>query len=415
MYLTEGMKHFGKEKLRGGYMKRINIGLLGSVINNGNMGCVALTYSLIHMLEKIGNDMGLNFTYYIFEGDSDEDKIRQLCEKLSIASDRVYSIKVTTLHRFRSMAHHPIVSMNAVRCLKSCDFIIDLTAGDSFSDIYGQWRFDGATHIKEIVCNLKKPMILGPQTYGPFEAAKNQYRAKKVIEKSCCVIARDQISADCVSEFTDKEVHVTTDLAFGLPFKKENMSSPGRIKVGVNISCLLVKNKKESTETNFTLKTDYNLFIQGIMDYLVKDGRYEVYVIPHVGRDAGEQFRDEFPMVNYLPQFSNPIDAKNSIAQMDIFLGARMHATIGAFSSGVATIPIAYSRKFSGLYENLDYPYVVDLSSLSTEDAVKRTISYIEKYKILKDEAQHGMVIAQKNLEQTRNILSECIKSIICC
>ena len=396
-------------------MKRTNIGLLGSVINNGNMGCVALTYSLILMLEKIGNDLGLNFIYYIFEGDSDEDKVRQLCEKLSIASDRIYSVKVTPLHRLCSMAHHPFASLNAVKCLKNCDFIIDLTAGDSFSDLYGQWRFDGATHIKEIVCYLKKPLILGPQTYGPFKAVKNKSRAKKIIEKSCCVIARDQFSADYVAGFSDKEVHVTTDLAFGLPFGKDNMISPERIKVGINISSLLVKNKKESTETNFTLKVDYDLFVQGIMDYLVGNEKYDIYVIPHVGRDAGEQFRDKFPMVNYLPEFSNPIDAKNCIAQMDVFVGARMHATIGAFSSGVATIPTAYSRKFSGLYENLDYPYVVDLSSLSTEDAVKRTISYIEEYKVLKDEAQHGMAVAQKNLERTQSILSKCIKSIIFC
>ena len=33
-----------------------------------------------------------------------------------------------------------------------------------------------------------------------------------------------------------------------------------------------------------------------------------------------------------------------------------MHATIGAISSGVATIPFSYSRKFEGLFGNLEYP-----------------------------------------------------------
>lgn len=412
MNLLECMRHFGKE-FDGGCMNNMNVGLLGAVVNNGNMGCVALTYSLIHMMEEIGRELGTKFTYYIFEGEEDKDKTNQLCNKLSIEVERVYSIKVTTLHRFRSMAHHPLISLKALESIKKCEFVIDLTSGDSFSDIYGQWRFDGATHIKEIVHCLKVPMILGPQTYGPFEKARNQKKAKKVIKNAYCVISRDHISADYVASFTDKKVHVTTDLAFGLPYENSKQKDLDRIKVGINISSLLVKNKEESTEVNFSLKADYDGFIQRILNYLVKDERYDVYVIPHVGNDAGEQFKEEFPMVNYLDEFSNPMDAKNCIAGMDIFIGARMHATIGAFSSGVATIPTAYSRKFSGLYENLNYPYVVDLSSLSTEDAVIKTISYVEAYTSLKDEAKYGRDIAQDNLKQTKAILLECIASII--
>lgn len=34
-------------------MNKINIGIMGGLVNNQNMGCVALTYSLISLLEKI--------------------------------------------------------------------------------------------------------------------------------------------------------------------------------------------------------------------------------------------------------------------------------------------------------------------------------------------------------------------------
>lgn len=394
-------------------MKTVNIGLLGAVINNGNMGCVALTYSLINVLEEISSELGLNFDYYVFEGDTDIDKIKQMCRKLSIRDNKVHSIKVTSLHRFYSMVHHPFLTGNALNNMRKCAFFIDLTSGDSFSDIYGQLRFDGATHIKEIVYRLKKPLILGPQTYGPFKSKKNQSRAKIVIDRSYCIIARDQMSADCVAQFSKKKVYVTTDLAFGLPFEKNIHKKSDKIKVGINISSLLVKRKEESTETNFSLKTDYDLFVQGILDYLTGNDIYDVYVIPHVERDAGEQFKNRFPTAQYLPAFSNPIDAKNCIAEMDVFISARMHATIAAFSSGVATIPTAYSRKFNGIYNSLDYPYLIDFSSLSTEEAVEQTINYVKQYKDLQARVRVGQKLVQEKLNCTKDILYECIKNII--
>ena len=52
------------------------------------------------------------------------------------------------------------------------------------------------------------------------------------------------------------------------------------------------------------------------------------------------------------------------MASLDLFMGARMHACIGAFSAGVPTLLLAYSRKFSGLFkETLGYDYVTDMNS----------------------------------------------------
>ena len=47
---------------------------------------------------------------------------------------------------------------------------------------------------------------------------------------------------------------------------------------------------------------------------------------------------------------------------MDFFMGARMHATIAAFSAGVPVVPMAYSRKFNGLFsDTLSYSHLIDL------------------------------------------------------
>lgn len=46
-----------------------------------------------------------------------------------------------------------------------------------------------------------------------------------------------------------------------------------------------------------------------------------------------------------------------------------MHATIGAVSCGVPTLPLAYSRKFKGVYNSIQYSYTLDLKS-NTQDEI---------------------------------------------
>ena len=46
-----------------------------------------------------------------------------------------------------------------------------------------------------------------------------------------------------------------------------------------------------------------------------------------------------------------------------------MHATIGAFSAGVPVVPMAYSRKFNGLFvDTLNYHFMADLKVQTNEE-----------------------------------------------
>lgn len=199
-----------------------------------------------------------------------------------------------------------------------------------------------------------------------------------------------------------------------IPFKFEDaIGSDGKIKVGLNASSLLVKNKTESTETKFKLKTNYDQYLRELLQLLTANKKYEIYIIPHVERDAGDELKKEFPNLHYLEPFDNPISAKSFISQMDIFIGARMHATIGAFSAGVATIPTAYSRKFKGLYESLGYKYVVDLAELNTHEAVELTVEYVKRYKELKLDVERCSINAEQRTALTYRILYEQLKEIL--
>ena len=105
---------------------------------------------------------------------------------------------------------------------------------------------------------------------------------------------------------------------------------------------------------------------------------------------------------------ANAIPAEN--ANMDFFIGSRMHATIGAVSSGVSTIPISYSRKFEGLFETLGYNVSVDGRKLNTDEAVNKIKSYLKDEQLLKTSIKMAQIeimkCKQSILEAFRNVLS---------
>lgn len=385
------------------------IGIMGSLVSNENMGCVALTYSLIKMLERISNKAGLDFSYIIFEYEKDEERYRLLSQNLGVEINKIkYApIGFFDMSNLKLVIKKMPTNLQTIFDIRKCDLVIDLTQGDSFTDIYGLNRFESLTNVKRLVQMFKVPLILGPQTYGPFLEQSVKAKAKIVIDRAVKVISRDQESEKYLSEFCDKPVIVATDLAFALPYSKDN-TAHDKIRVGINPSGLLVKSKTEHTDLKTGLTTDYDTYIQKLISTLALDGQYEIHLIPHVGNDAVKQYSG-MPGVIAHTEFKTPIEAKNCIASMDVFIGARMHATIGAFSAGVATIPTAYSRKFSGLFRNIGYNHVLDLTVLETDEALQKTLDMIDSYKELQQEVEQCMVVIQDKLEILRSCLSDTI------
>ncbi|WP_170285002.1 polysaccharide pyruvyl transferase family protein [Bifidobacterium avesanii] len=385
---------------------------MGGLISNPNLGCVALTYSLLSDLEKVSKKMGQEFSYTIFEFEHDPKLYTRLRSYLHLPDNRLRFVRngFLWMKDWKYVVKMVSVNHRMSNAIRSCDVVIDLTQGDSFTDIYGERRFYELTLIKEKVEKMSVPLILGPQTYGPFKDTKVRELAGKVIDRAQCVISRDEKSRDYLSTFTNKKVDVTTDLAFALPFDKPAKNS-NRIRVGINPSGLLFSKKTEGTQLAVPLKTDYDRYLETLVERLRHDSRYEVHLIPHVGDDAVEDFRGLEGVICH-DRFVSPIDAKNCIASMDVFVGSRMHATIAAFSSGVATIPAAYSRKFAGLYEALGYDHVIDLCALDTDAALESTFALIERHQALKDEVAACMATVQEKNAYLEQILERELRAV---
>jgi colanic acid/amylovoran biosynthesis protein len=380
------------------------IGLFGCMVNNDNLGCCALTYSLINSIEQQSKDYNIEVTYVIFERNPDKNKVEKLSEALGIEKDRVISEKAARFIRF----YESEANRNCKNQIAKCDVVIDLTQGDSFTDIYGINRFVSYTLDKLVVEGLNIPLILGPQTYGPYRTKIAGCVAKKAIKHADYVMSRDLLSKKYLDTLKiDKEVHVGTDLAIGLPYQQQKKINKS---VGINISGLLWPNKIEGTETKFLLKCDYKKFMEVTVQMFANKG-YKVYFISHVGADypACCEMKKIFPTATLVEPFSTPVEAKSLISSLEVFVGARMHATIAAFSSNVPVIPIAYSRKFKGLFENCQYDIGIDLTELDTNQSLTLMMQYIDDIEAVQLKVTNSRSIAYSKYNEMTDSLCKAI------
>ena len=386
--------------------KTLTIGLEGCMIRTENMGCAALTWGLIGLLEKIALEKEMTFCYRVFENDPDDALTERLRGTFDIPEERLTALKTTSLFHPLAEWRHPALTARALDGMRGCDLFIDLTQGDSFTDIYGPWRFNSFTRIKEMILRMGKPLILGPQTYGPFQSPARAKRAGRVIKKARCAAARDELSASLAGSLSGREVPVLTDLAFFLPAPQKTAPSDGRVRVGVNVSSLLLKHRTEPTPVRFPLRADYGECLENVLSWLQMDPRYEVCLLPHVGRDGGEAFRERFPGLTILPPFEDPVSARKAIAGLDVLIASRMHAAIAALSCGTAVIPLGYSPKWTGLMKSLGYPFLVDLTALDTDEAAGRIKEGIGDWERLSSLSRDCRPIIDRGLREAEKVFS---------
>jgi polysaccharide pyruvyl transferase WcaK-like protein len=98
---------------------------------------------------------------------------------------------------------------------------------------------------------------------------------------------------------------------------------------------------------------------------------------------------------------------------MDFFMGARIHACIAAFSSGIPIIPMAYSRKFAGLFGSIGYDHTVDCTS-ETADVIKsKIIAGFDTKDALTIEAATALKIGKTRLQTYEDALRTLCQKII--
>ncbi|MCH5327775.1 MAG: polysaccharide pyruvyl transferase family protein [Coprobacter sp.] len=377
-------------------MKKIII-LGNAPINNGNRGCVALSYTSIYLIDKILSDRGIDYKLFLSDSgyhEAGEYEI-EINGKRIVYTNLIYKPGITWKERIKAMLNLPCL-FKSLYILRQADCILDIGQGDSFADIYGKYRFNLIDRLHKVARLLSKPYCLLPQTIGPFRNSNIRLKAHKSLLKAQMVMARDKISHEYLRQNVpaQKSVGEYIDVAFFLPYTPKKFDKK-YIHVGINISALLWHGGY--TQNNqFELIDDYQKIIREIVDYFLQMQDVQIHFVPHVV--GGERHIEndyavsydllaeyDTPHITLAPLFLDPISAKGYIAGLDFFIGARMHATIAAFSSGVPVVPMAYSRKFNGLFvDTLNYKYVADLKT----DASDSVLSLVQDAFVQRNQLQ---------------------------
>ena len=373
----------------------LKIALIFHLAKNDNLGVGALTVSEVMILRAIAQRLGLAIHITVIDG---EDP-RPPC---------VSGPDVTVL------AMRPIRNpLSFFQIARANDLVVDIGGGDSFADIYGGARFAKMMLMKYLVHLAGRPLVLAPQTIGPFKSRIRQFIAAQTIRLSAIVATRDAMSTKAARAMGIKRPIIeASDVALRLPYTAAPaVRSAGPVRVGINISGLLMSGGY--TRNNmFGLQMDYRQLVRDIITRFQRHpGGCEIHLVSHViaydYSDAGSVEDDyqasldmakEFPGVVVAPAFATPSEAKSYIARLDFFMGARMHACIGAFSAGVPVVPMAYSRKFAGLFGTIGYDHTVDCTTQSADTILEQIFTAYEDRDVLALEARVALARGREKL-----------------
>lgn len=208
---------------------------------------------------------------------------------------------------------------------------------------------------------------------------------KKDFARYDLITARETISYEFLKQCNPNTVLIC-DPAFWLETKVAELPQ-GFIKgktVGINISPLI---QKSETVSGIAMQNYMNM-----VEHILVTTNYQVALIPHVVCEGND---DRVPLRQIWDAFAdtgrvvmiedcNCSQLKGYISQCEMFIGARTHATIAAYSTGVPTLVIGYSTKATGIAKDLfgtDENYVFPVQSLKNEDDMVRAFDWLDKNK----------------------------------
>ena len=358
---------------------------------SGNHGCEAIVRSSIEIL---GREVKL------YSSNSDQDKqygINRIVDTLYEVSDKpLERYKLPWLvSRIQTKLTH---SINKEIFYRKYDMLSQVKKGDIWFSIGGDNYCYPGTEILAAERNniqIKKgKAVLWGCSVEP-ELLQNKEIADDLASYDL-ITARETISYEALKSVNQNTILVS-DPAFTLKSKALPLPSDWKNDnmVGINISPLVLDSAKDSSLA-FTA-------VRNLVRYILTNTDFGVVLIPHV---VWKSNNDLLPLSQLYKEFSktkrvlllkdyNCMELKGFISRCRLFVGARTHATIAAYSSCVPTIVMGYSVKSKGIAVDLfgtDKMYVLPIQQLkNSNELVKRFEWLLENEKDIKQHLEQIM------------------------
>lgn len=370
--------------------------LFGAAGDTGNLGVSALLHATLGALARQAPDArvtvfdnGWGEREAVLEGGSGRFAVTLCGARLSRRLHRPESFWNMRLAARLGGLWNP-----GARALLDADAVWDLSGGDSFSDLYGRRVLAATLAPKELALARRVPLVLLPQTYGPFRTPGARARARAVLGGARLAWARDARSHAALAEllgarFEPDRHRAGVDVAFLLePRAPERAElevwlAEGGPIVGLNVSGLVHGDPR--ARQRFGLRADYRAAVLALARRLLAESEARLLLVPHVHAPetalesdaracralAAELGAAGRGRVRVLSEELDERETKWVLGRLEWFCGTRMHACIGALSSGTPAASLAYSLKTKGVFETCGLgDAVAELEHRETRDAV---------------------------------------------
>ena len=268
------------------------------------------------------------------------------------------------------------------------------TGGDVLTEDYG-FPFSHFVNLLFAIL-LDKPVVICAESIGPFKGRWTRFITKFVFNRTKLITLREERSLKHLQEIGVNKplIYVTTDVAFMLePASDERIKEiltkerfdESMPRIGISVSKIISNYGFPELKSRKDKYNEYVKLMSKVTDYLVDTLNATIVFVPHVigpgegsddrivADDICKLIKNKDKIISIKEEYT-PEELKGIIGQCDLFIGARMHATIASTSMLVPTVAIAYSDKTHGIIgKMLEYEaYVLDIKDLSYDKLISK-------------------------------------------
>lgn len=348
-------------------------------VGSGNHGCEALVRSISHMLgEKdtlLLSDAPEEEAKY---GIADSIEVRPSMSKTRpTVQDFFFSyLQLKIRHDYFYMDVLPYKP--ALKGLRSEDVLVSI-GGDIFC--YENYRKYNLLHqyaLKQVKHSILIGCSIEPDSLTDHALLKD-------LETFEFISARELITYNALKNAGLKNVSYCPDTAFSLPAAETALPDHfiPQNTVGINISPLVLS---KSADAELILE-NLRLVVRDVLS----SSSASVAFVPHV---VWENNDDRIPLQKLYQEFQGTgrvcliedQDARKLkwiISQCSYFIGARTHATIAAYSTGVPTLSLGYSVKSRGIARDLfgaEEHYVLPYQKITAKDTLLKSFHWLIRH-----------------------------------
>ena len=358
---------------------------------SGNHGCEAIVRSTI----KVLNENSVN----VFSHNVDQDVKYGIDDICNLQKDTVSSIQRGSLKWLLSSIQSKTTGRIDLKVKYQRKLLFDnIHSGDICFSVGGDnYCYAGVEILGAVNYCLRKKhckTVLWGCSVEP-ELLNNQ-QVINDISKFDLITARESISYQALKRINNN-TYLIPDSAFALD--RIDLPLPNGWKenntIGVNASPLILSS---GNNKNIVMAAYRKLIIT-----IIENTDSTIALIPHVvwdnndDREVLKQLYEEFKNTGRLVLVDdfNCMQLKGYIAKCRMFIGARTHATIAAYSSCVPTLVLGYSVKSRGIAKDLfgtDKNYVISVQDMKNSNLLSEGFLWLlENEKSIKAHLQSIM------------------------